>query len=305
MDHAASHYAHQMPPPDAHYAQQQQHWSPAPHLLPPSHGASPYHSPAAAPPTQLADQQQAFPHFFHAPGPSPTAAHGLERSSSLSLNLSALSVTSPTNLSPINPSPHPSSTNLSPVTPISPIAMSTTPQQHVFVSPPLAQAHRNVPSFAYPPVDQPLRYDHAQYDLAPTRPPTRSRSSSSSDKSVPRKRSFSGAVTPMAVNMEESVYESAGPSLDLSTPASFDEVEMGYVGLDAQNSPIDGSSSGGEQEDHFGKPSEHLAGSLAGLHAQNAANQAKTTGTNNFVTKLYQYAAALSPAPLTSSHAAG
>ena len=94
----------------------------------------------------------------------------------------------------------------------------------------------------------------------------------------------------MAVNVEESMYETTNPSLDLNTPASFDEPEMSYVGLDSQNSPIEGSSSSGEPDDVFVKPADPQVGGIVGLHA-GAAHVApqKPTGTNNFVTKLYQY----------------
>ncbi|TDL26659.1 hypothetical protein BD410DRAFT_882301 [Rickenella mellea] len=315
--HFESHYAHHQSQP----AGQQQQW-PAPphlpHLLQPAHTSSPYSSPAT-PSSQLAEQQYNVNGYFHHTQPPLPDGTGLERtSSSLSLNLSSLSVTSPTNLSPINnPSSHASSAStLSPITPLSPTSANTTPQQHAF--PPHhnpaqhahghPQSHRHVPTFAYAPADHAaggVRYDHGHYDTqyeitgtgggaagggGGRRPTTSSRSSSSSEKSVPRKRSFTSA-TPLAVSMEEHLYENGSAPMDLSTPASYDEVDMGYAGMDSQGSPVDGSSSSGEHDDQFKPLDSHMsssAGNMPGMPHGSVNILGKATGTNNFVTKLYQ-----------------
>ena len=81
----------------------------------------------------------------------------------LSLNLSSLSVTSPTNLSPINPSPHPSthaSSHVSPITPISPSGNSLVAHHHPH------HAH-------HPHIQQPFQFaapDHGE--PPPARTPT-------------------------------------------------------------------------------------------------------------------------------------
>lgn len=285
-----------MQPNEGHYAQQQQQpqqtqqqqWSAGPHLphlLQPGHGQSPFSSPAT-PSSQLAEHQ--YPSYYH--NQPSLGDNSLERtSSSLSLNLSSLSVTSPTNLSPINGSSHPSSAStLSPVTPLSPTSASTTPQQHAF--PP--HHHRHMPTFAYAPPDQGVRYDQhydAQYDPNSRRPTASSRSSSSSEKSVPRKRSFT-AATPLAISVEEHLYENGVGALDLNTPASYDDVDMGY-GLDSHGSPVDGSTSSGEHEDQLKPLDSHLSsstGTMPGMPQGSVNILGKANGTNNFVTKLYQ-----------------
>ncbi|KAI0758581.1 HSF-type DNA-binding-domain-containing protein [Irpex lacteus] len=206
-------------------------------------------------------------------------------STSLSLNLSSLSVTSPTNLSPIHPS-------VSPITPISPsnaglhqntLAAHHTHHHHSHVSQP----------FQFAPPDHNVRYDDSGYDYPSGRRLTSSRSSSSSDKSVPRKRSFtSGTSLPppaeeSAATPVSGTYDHTNGPMDTSP---YDEVEMSYSGMDAEGSPIDGSNSGGEQDDQL-KPLEgHLgAGGLSGPHPGSTINVlGKPIGTNNFVTKLYQ-----------------
>ncbi|KAH9930260.1 HSF-type DNA-binding-domain-containing protein [Fomitopsis serialis] len=203
---------------------------------------------------------------------------------SLSLNLSSLSVASPTNMSPINPSPHPSTQPSSHVSPITPISPSGLHAHHAHHHPGLQ------PPFSFAPPGSgadhaSVRYEEA-YDYSGRRL-TSSRSSSSSDKSVPRKRSFP-TVPALSTNIEE-------PYGDHSMDASpYDEVDMNYGGLDTEGSPVDGSTSGGEQDDHL-KPLE--ASSLQQGSASQGAHGSmppqvgmlgKPLGTNNFVTKLYQ-----------------
>ena len=81
--------------------------------------------------------------------------------------------------------------------------------------------------------------------------------------------------------------------MDLSTPASYDEVDMGYAGMDSQGSPVDGSSSSGEHDDQFKPLDSHMsssAGNMPGMPHGSVNILGKATGTNNFVTKLYQLA---------------
>ena len=209
-------------------------------------------------------------------------------STSLSLNLSSLSVASPTNLSPINPSPHTSTatSGVSPITPISPSSNQTLNHNPFPGHTTHYQLHNAQPQFSFAPPDQGSRYDEQHFDLTARRVALSSRSSSSSDKSVPRKRSFT-AGTSLATNVEEGMYDASNGGMDLSTPASYDEVEMGYAGLDQGGSPIDGGSSSGEQEDQL-KPLDGQRPSSAALQAGGMGIIGKPLGTNNFVTKLYQ-----------------
>lgn len=75
----------------------------------------------------------------------------------------------------------------------------------------------------------------------------------------------------------------------------YDEVEMSYGGLDAEGSPIDGSTSGGEQDDQLKPLDGHMGSGMSGggggggAHIGSSMNVlGKPIGTNNFVTKLYQ-----------------
>jgi hypothetical protein len=272
---------------DSHHQQQQSTWSQQSHLLPPLHTQASFPSPST-PSSSLSDQH--YPSYYQQssqPTLNDASIVDQRQSTSLSLNLSSLSVTSPTNLSPIHPS-------VSPITPISPSNAGlhhnplTSPHHHS-----LHQAHVQQPFQFAPPEPQGVRYDDSQYDYPSGRRITSSRSSSSSEKSVPRKRSFtSGAALAPAV--EESAATPVSGSYDHSSSAMdtspYDEVEMNYGGLDAENSPIDGSTSGGEQDEHSksadtpaasGPPASQIAGSSAGILG-------KPMGTNNFVTKLYQ-----------------
>ncbi|KAI0364680.1 hypothetical protein BV20DRAFT_955707 [Pilatotrama ljubarskyi] len=226
----------------------------------------------------------------HRPGADKTA---------LSLNLSSLSVTSPTNLSPINPSPHPSTHASSHVSPITPISPSAGPGSGLVAH---HHSHLQQPFQFAPPDAHGVRYDPEHYSDAYGAPPpkrlTSSRSSSSSEKSVPRKRSYT-TLAPLATSVEESPYDlgpdAGGPPG--SSAGVYDEVDMGYAGLDPDGSPIDGSNSGGEGDDGI-KPMEGQIATGSAAHAGSGGGAAaqpslgvlnnKPLGTNNFVTKLYQ-----------------
>ncbi|KAI0676113.1 HSF-type DNA-binding-domain-containing protein [Trametes maxima] len=207
----------------------------------------------------------------------------------LSLNLSSLTVTSPTNLSPINPSPHPSthaSSHVSPITPISPSAGNLVGHHHPGHHP--HHPHIQQP-FQFAPPDQGVRYDDTHYDSYGAKRLTSSRSSSSSEKSVPRKRSYT-TLAPLTTNVEETTYDLG----DNPNSAMYDEVDMSYSAMDTEGSPIDGSNSGGEQDDQL-KPMEGQlpTGASGALHGSGGAPPSlgvlnKPLGTNNFVTKLYQ-----------------
>ena len=227
----------------------------------------------------------------------------MERST-LSLNLSSLSVTSPTNLSPITSS---ATSGVSPITPLSP---SQGPNGHhtPFGAHHHAQFHQQqsqqqsgqpptgpTTPFSFAPADNQggIRFDSdpPHNDLCSRRVGLSSRSSSSSDKSVPRKRSFT-AGTSLPTNMEERMFDPLGQPMDIHTPASYDEVEMGYPSsLDPNGSPIDEATSD-EQDDHLKpldgqmtSPTSHVP-SLQTNGSMNVIG--KPIGTNNFVTKLYQ-----------------
>ncbi|KAI0782796.1 HSF-type DNA-binding-domain-containing protein [Abortiporus biennis] len=207
-------------------------------------------------------------------------------STSLSLNLSSLTVTSPTNLSPIHPGSH-----ISPITPISPSNAtlhqnSLSPHHHHSHH---HHAHMQQQPFQFSPPDQGVRYDDAQYDSYPsTRRLTSSRSSSSSEKSVPRKRSFTTG-TPLPTSLEESAATPVSGSYDHTNGAMdtspYDEVDMSYGGMDADGSPVDGSTSGGEQDDQLKPLDGGLSSSTVSITTPIIG---KPLGPNNFVTKLYQ-----------------
>jgi hypothetical protein len=108
------HRSQRQPPPT---------WPPGTHLLP-SHASS-YPSTPSTP--SLGDPPP-YGGYFQPPGQG-IPENLIERSSTLSLNLSSLSVTSPTNLSPIGPSPL-TSTATSGVSPVTPISPSLAPSSH-------------------------------------------------------------------------------------------------------------------------------------------------------------------------------
>ncbi|EJD08573.1 uncharacterized protein FOMMEDRAFT_151443 [Fomitiporia mediterranea MF3/22] len=344
-------------------AQGQNQWSaahnqhPHPHLLPisvPVAGAisavsaSPTsYSPASAHPTDgypfysQQPQSQSQPQPPQVPGADgghhghgqTHAQQGMERSASLSLNISSLSVQSPANLSPLTPSPHPSTAStvqtLSPVTPLSP---STTPHaQHyqTHTSHSNRQDHQGN-MFAYAPPNEGTYNTVGAYSTsaavplpAYARAPS-SRSSSaastaalSTKSSIPRKRSFANAsslpVTTLEVGEPGTVpgYNPAlGQSTHELTPANFEDVDVdlysgsaGMEGLEGRSGGSPGdpadSSSGDGDEDPFKSLSlgvgsgGHANSGLSALSIPSHGGgygpaSAKTTGTNNFVTKLYQ-----------------
>ncbi|KAH9964407.1 HSF-type DNA-binding-domain-containing protein [Russula compacta] len=295
----------QPPPPQTHRQRQPPpSWPSGTHLLPthaPSYSSTPSTPSLGDPPP--------YGGYFQPPGQA-IPENMMERST-LSLNLSSLSVTSPTNLSPINPSPL-TSTATSGVSPITPLSPSQGPNGHhtTFGAHHHAQFHSNhtqqqqtQPSsgpgsqFSFGSSDNQgsLRFDSdpTHNDLTARRVGLSSRSSSSSDKSVPRKRSFT-AGTSLPPNVEERMFDSLGQPMDIHTPASYDEVEMGYPSsLDPNGSPIDDGTSD-EQDDHLkpldgqmASPTSHVPSSLQ-TNGGGMNVIGKPIGTNNFVTKLYQ-----------------
>ncbi|KAN0109679.1 HSF-type DNA-binding domain containing protein [Russula decolorans] len=291
----------QQQPPAPHRPQRQPppSWPSGTHLLPahaPSYSSTPSTPSLGDPPP--------YGGYFQPPGQA-IPENMMERSA-LSLNLSSLSVTSPTNLSPINPSPL-TSTATSGVSPITPLSPSTLPNghhtpfgaHHQFHSGHQQQQQQQQPpsQFSFGPPDNQggVRFesDPAHNDLSARRVCLSSRSSSSSDKSVPRKRSFT-AGTSLPANMEERMFDALGQSMDIHTPASYDEVEMGYPSsLDPNGSPIDEATSD-EQDDllkpldgQVASPTSHVPSSLQ-TNGGSMNVIGKPIGTNNFVTKLYQ-----------------
>ncbi|KAI9510562.1 HSF-type DNA-binding-domain-containing protein [Russula earlei] len=289
-------------PPQPHRPQRQPPptWPSGTHLLP-THAPS-YPSTPSTP--SLGDPPPYGGYFQPA---SQGIPENLMERSTLSLNLSSLTVTSPTNLSPINPSPL-TSTATSGVSPITPLSPSQGPNGHhaPFGAHHHAQFHSNhhqqqqrqqaPPSqFSFGPPDNQggIRFDPdpTHNDLTARRVGMSSRSSSSSDKSVPRKRSFT-AGTSLPTNMEERMFDALAQPMDIHTPASYDEVEMGYPSsVDPNGSPIDETTSD-EQDDHLkpldgqmASPTSHVPSSLqTNGSAMNVIG--KPIGTNNFVTKL-------------------
>ncbi|KAA1467107.1 hypothetical protein DENSPDRAFT_877049 [Dentipellis sp. KUC8613] len=271
------------PPQQSHQGQpsQQPQWSSAPHLLPPAHAPPAFagNPSNSAPPLgdqqQQQQQQQHFPNYYQQ-GPAggqaglPDSAM-LDRPTTLSLNLSSLSIASPTNLSPINQSPHTSTatSGVSPITPISPSnpnIQGPSPfgaHHHPSSHPPGAYSQHAPPpsqpqfSFAPPDQGQGIRCEDLHYDLSARRMGLSSRSSSSSEKSVPRKRSITAG--PLPTNIEEaSMFDRTGGgngangAMQLDGPGDgYDEVDMTYSSVDPNGSPIDDSTSGGEQDDQL------------------------------------------------------
>ncbi|TFY78641.1 hypothetical protein EWM64_g5372 [Hericium alpestre] len=287
-------------------SQQPPSWPSAPHLLQPGHAQPGYPPPPSGPgggQPSLGGEHQHYPGYYQgsAPPPIPEGAM-MERGTSLSLNLSSLSVASPTNLSPINQSPHTSTatSGLSPITPISPSNPAIQGQnpfgahQHPPSHPPYGQhpppGSQHQFSFAPPDQSQGIRYEDPNYDIS-RRMGLSSRSSSSSEKSVPRKRSFTAGPLPIPPNIEEAnMFDASGTSMQLDNPAeAYDEVDMGYPSVDPNGSPIDGSTSSGEQDDQL-KPliDTPTAQSQHAMQASSMSIIGKPMGTNNFVTKLYQ-----------------
>ena len=112
---------------------------------------------------------------------------------------------------------------------------------------------------------------------------------------MPRKRSFTGG-NPLAPSVEESAATPVSGNYDHSNnmdTSPYDEVEMSYSGMDQESSPVDGSTSGGEQDDQL-KPLDGSMGSGTHPGASSMNVIGKPLGTNNFVTKLYQWVFLLS-----------
>ena len=230
-------------------------------------------------------QQQLYHHY-----PTPVSTESRpQNSTSLSLNISGLSVASPTNLSPITPSTHQSTNSaVSPITPISPA------QQALSGGGPGTHLHHHHHPAIHPFQFVPTPHDH-RYDDQPTvsvpfdysRRLNSSRSSSSDEKSIPRKRSF----TTNATMLEDHLYEAA--DVDIHTPngSLYDDMDISYTNA-VSGSPADGGSNSGGEEDPL-KPI-----------SQSSSLSGKPITTNNFVTKLYQYVVSLSGSFLDSERPA-
>ncbi|KAF9465568.1 hypothetical protein BDZ94DRAFT_325294 [Collybia nuda] len=309
MSHLDNNYS--MNPPEGHYTpqqQRQQQW--APHLLTPSHTQASFTPPVPN------DQGQHYPPFYH-PGhqqqqseriggaPGQGGEH-LNRasSSSLSLNLSSLTVTSPTNLSPINP---PSGPALSPATPISPSGNpfgSHGHPQHHHIQPPF-QFDQSAQGPNQQQQGSPVHYDEhgngvlspppgssaasSPYDSRRTPGPSRSSSSSSSSQ-MPRKRSFT--TNPSAsVLVEENMYDEArDAAMELASQSGYDDMEMRAAygaGGGSSGSPVEGSGSTSGGEEALGGAAGHIGGIPLGI-GSSMNILGKPMATNNFVTKLYQ-----------------
>ncbi|KAJ6561142.1 HSF-type DNA-binding-domain-containing protein [Mycena vulgaris] len=220
-------------------------------------------------------QQQHYPQFGFQQQPP---IH--RTSSSLSLNLSSLTVASPTNLSPIGPP----SGALSPVTPISPATYGSHLHPFQFGGGGGGGGGN----------DSQDPYDHdSSYDSVSVPVPHSPRSSST----LPRKRSFSSDPPPNAPGSRSHTPGLSTPSLRITTdggnlsprPASpvsanptsagYDDMEMGGLVSygDASSSPVDGSSGSGDDA-KIAVPTLVPTMGILG----------KPMATNNFVTKLYQ-----------------
>ncbi|KZT41745.1 hypothetical protein SISSUDRAFT_241032 [Sistotremastrum suecicum HHB10207 ss-3] len=265
---------------------------------------SPYASPTSASPSL---SEAPFPGFFHQQSTGQqslsTPQPSLPRSSSsVSLNLSSLSVSSPTS--------HPSTAGSvsSPITPLTPSA-NATPQAHSFTSgqplslPSLAPQHQP-PSFRFNLPDPSSSSSPFDYPLS--RDPASSRSSTSSDKSIPRKRSLQ-TVTPLSTNIEESVnmsnnglfeqtlhgphtghsHHSQRPSTTIEIPGTGygDDGDLSSYGNgDPMGSPMDDSPS----SPHFPDESKTSLSNIGPTPSGIPINATKpSTGANNFVNKLY------------------
>ncbi|KAF8997854.1 hypothetical protein BDQ17DRAFT_835432 [Cyathus striatus] len=273
-------------PPEAHYAQrppqqpqqqqqqqqpQQQQWPP--HLLPPSHSHS--QQPFPSPPPS--DHSGHYPSFYPAPPqPQERPTTTGQTSATLSLNLSSLTVASPTNLSPIN---GPSSA-LSPVTPISPSTNPFTAQG--------PQAQQAQSPFQFDPNQstsgQQDAYDEhgnmippgssAGYDSRRTPGPSRSSTASSSSQ-LPRKRSFTSGT------VEESMYE--------DSMEGYDDVDVRSAYPSGAGGDGSGSTSGAEDGSGTASGGTGSGGVQMGGNMGGSMNVlGKPMAVNNFVTKLYQ-----------------
>ncbi|KAJ7102956.1 HSF-type DNA-binding-domain-containing protein [Mycena crocata] len=220
---------------------------------------------------QQQQQHQQYPQFgFQQSSP----IH--RTSSSLSLNLSSLTVASPTNLSPIGPP----SGALSPVTPISPANYGNHLHPFQFGG---GSGGGN---------DSQDSYDHdSTYDSVSVNVPHSPRSTTSV---LPRKRSFSSDPPPNVAGSRSHTPSISTPSLRITTDAGtlspspgspvsanptsagYDDMDMGLVPYDANSSPVDGNNDSDDAK--IAVPT--LVPTMGVL--------GKPMATNNFVTKLYQ-----------------
>ncbi|KAJ6478494.1 HSF-type DNA-binding-domain-containing protein [Mycena vitilis] len=225
---------------------------------------------------QQQQQQQNYPQF----GFQQTAPGVHRSSSSLSLNLSSLTVASPTNLSPIGPP----SGALSPVTPISPAGYGS--HLHPFQFGQGSGGGGNDSQDSY-------GHESSSYDSVSVNVPSSPRSTTST---LPRKRSFSSDPPPTLNPVSRSHTPSiTTPSLRITTDsdtlsprpgspvsanptsAGYDDMDVGLVPYDASSSPVDGSSGSGDDA-RIAVPTLVPTIGVMG----------KPMATNNFVTKLYQ-----------------
>ena len=89
------------------------------------------------------------------------------------------------------------------------------------------------------------------------------------------------------------MFDALAQPMDIHTPASYDEVDMGYPSsLDPNGSPIDETESD-EADDHLKPLDGQMTSPTSQVPSSNGSGMnviGKPIGTNNFVTKLYQYA---------------
>ncbi|KAJ7065226.1 HSF-type DNA-binding-domain-containing protein [Mycena amicta] len=201
-----------------------------------------YAAPRWPPPQQAPPNQYPSGQFMH------------RTNSSLSLNLSSLSVASPTNLSPIGPP----SGALSPVTPISP-----------------AYGNHLHPFQFNPDADASFDHDVNAHSPSSTLPRKRSFSSDPAPNSRAHTPSISTPALRITTDTEILSPRPLSPVSANPTSAGYEDMEMGLsVAYDASSSPVDGSSGSG---DDAKIPVPSLVPTLN-----------KPMATNNFVTKLYQ-----------------
>ncbi|CAA7265168.1 unnamed protein product [Cyclocybe aegerita] len=237
---------------------------------------------------QQQHQQHWPPHLLH---PQQHYHH------QLSLNLDSLSVTSPTNLSPINPP-------TAAISPVTPPFQQHQHQQHPFSFDPVQQPGQQSPGHydEHGILQQPVAAAQGTgtpYDTRRTSTAAPSRASSSGgggggpSSQLPRKRSFTahpnasstslgsnspgGGVGPSSASAPPSASSSGGPGAGLTVNVNVGStlVEESIAG---GGSPVDGSGSTSGAEDSFGMIG--MGGSMNIL--------GKPMATNNFVTKLYQ-----------------
>ncbi|PPQ86544.1 hypothetical protein CVT25_007202 [Psilocybe cyanescens] len=260
------------------YPQRQQHWPP--HLLPPSLA---HQAQSSFPSPPGSDHGQHYSQFFQTQAQAHVAQQQAQQqqqqqqqqtertqgdplnraTSSLSLNLSSLSVTSPTNLSPINGSSAVAAAGLSPATPISP---STNPFGHHHLhgvhghapnhgSHPHSHPHHMQSSpFSYDPnqgasgQQSPHHYDDqgpppgssAGYDTRRTPAPSRSSSSGGSASQLPRKRSFSANSNNSNISAGPGGAGAGGPgSLSINVNVNPPLVEEGMYDDESRDSAME------------------------------------------------------------------